>query len=85
MRILEFASDIKMKALSKESKEVFYKEVLLDETPLFVSDEATVLDVSGDTAEELSERCLQYYGKALSAEDLRLPLWQLILKLNETK
>jgi len=47
--------------------------VLYDEEPsAFVSDEATIWDVSmAPTPDELLVRCSTYYGRPVSLEDLR--------------
>ncbi len=78
---MEFSKDHEMQKVSEEAKE-FFKNILYDEEPLFVSDEATIWDVSMSTADELLERCSKYYGRSLSIEDLEQPLWSLLRKLN---
>jgi hypothetical protein len=50
---------------------------------LFISDEATIWDVSLTTAEELISRISRYYKKPVSVADLAQPLWKLIRQLNE--
>ena len=70
-----------MGKLSRESKE-FFNQILFDEEPIFVSDEATIWDVSTSTAEDLLKRCAQCYGKTLTLEDLNQPLWKLLRELN---
>jgi hypothetical protein len=79
---MELSSDIEMRRLSMEAQE-FFEKVLYDEQPIFVSDEATILDLSTLSIEQLSERCETHYGEALSSEDLRQPLWKLLRRLNE--
>jgi hypothetical protein len=79
---MEYSSDVEMRKVSREAQE-FFEKVLYDEEPVFVSDEATIWDVSMSTADELLERCSKYYGKALSAGDLKQPLWKLLRQLNE--
>lgn len=79
---MEFSSDAEMQKVSHEAQE-FFEKILFDEEPVFVSDEATVWDVSMSTGDELLERCSTYYGKALSVEDLKKPLWKLLRQLNE--
>lgn len=79
---MEFSSDVEMQKVSREARE-FFDKVLSDEKPLFVSDEATIWDVSISTAGDLLERCSKYYGKSLSVEDLKQPLWKLLRQLNE--
>jgi len=78
---MEFSSDIEMQKVSIEAKE-FFDKILYNEESLFVSDEATIWDVSTLTVKELLERCSKYYGKHLSEEDLKQPLWKLLIQLN---
>jgi len=66
-----------------ELTQEFLEHVLYDEEPLFISDEATIWDVSMSTSEELTRRISDYYGKAISEADLKQPLWKLIRQLNE--
>jgi hypothetical protein len=82
---MEFASNVEMQKVSREAEELF-KNVLTDEDPLFVSDEATIWDVSSaPTADELLARLSAYYGTSLSLNDLKLPLWKLLRKLREER
>jgi hypothetical protein len=78
---MEYSSDVEMLKI-KGMAEEFYGKVLYDEEPFFVSDEATIWDVSTASEAELLLRCAGSYGKAISADDLRKPLWQLIRNLN---
>lgn len=52
-----------------------------DEYPWFVSDEATVFDVSTASKAELKERVAVAFGHAATAADLELPLWKLATKM----
>ncbi|MGA2904076.1 MAG: hypothetical protein ABSD98_09610 [Candidatus Korobacteraceae bacterium] len=79
---MEFASDTETRRLSAEARE-FFEKILWDEQPVFVSDEATVFDISTTGPEVLSERCLRYYGTTLSAQDLAQPFWRVLRQLNE--
>ncbi len=79
---MEFSSDIEIQKIP-ELTQKFVEQVLYDEEPLFISDEATIWDVSMATGEELIRRCSQYYGKAVSKADFAQPLWKLIRQLNE--
>lgn len=81
---MEFSSDVEMQKLSREAQE-FFAKILPDEEPLFISDEATVWDVSTSTTEELLARCLKHYCKTLSVEDLKQPFWKLLRKLNDER
>lgn len=78
---MDFAADIEMRRLSRQAHE-FFENILFDETPLFVSDEATIWDVSTSTGAELLDRCSKYYNKTLSIDDLKQPLWKLLEQLN---
>jgi hypothetical protein len=79
---MELSSDVEMQKVTREAQE-FFENVLCDYEPMFVSDEATIWDVSVSTADELLEQCSKYYGKVLSEDDLNLPLWKLLRQLNE--
>lgn len=81
---MDFVSTVEMQKISRESGE-FFKNVLPDEDPVFVSDEATIWDVSTATGGELLSRISNYYGTSLSLDDLKLPLWKLLRKLNEER
>ena len=59
----------------------FFERVLYDEEPLFVSDEATIWDVSMSSPEELITRIMRHYGKSVSIADLGQPFWKLLLAL----
>ena len=48
-----------------------------DEYPWFVSDEATIFDVSTASETELTERIAMAFGHVATAAELKLPLWQL--------
>ena len=75
---IEFAPDDKMREM-QPLIEVLFREVLPDEgEPLFVSDEATLLDVSGSPPEEIARRCAAYYGANVTEDDLVIPLWRLL-------
>jgi hypothetical protein len=63
----------------------FIESVLFDESPIFISDEATIWDISMTPADELMKRCSAYYGVPVSPEDLNRPLWQLIRHLYERR
>ncbi len=79
---MESSSDVAMQKVYREAQE-FFEKVLSDEEPVFVSDEATIWDVSVSTADDLLERCSRYYGKSPTVEDLKQPLWKLLRQLNE--
>jgi hypothetical protein len=78
---MECSSDLEMQKIPELSKALF-EHVLYDEHPLFVSDEATIFDVSTSTATDLLGRLSGYYRKPVSPDDLKLPLWKLLRQLN---
>lgn len=80
--MIPFSSDVEMQKIPELTQE-FLEHVLYDEEPLFISDEATIWDVSMMTAEELISRISRYYKKTVSLPDLAQPLWKLIRQLNE--
>lgn len=54
-----------------------------DLRPLFISDEASIFDVSGDTEDELVSKIQLHYGRTLQIDELRLPVWRLLDLLGE--
>ncbi len=81
---MEFTSDDKVSGISRLTAELF-EHVLFEEEPIFVGDEATILDVSLASPEELQKRCSVFYKTAVSLDDLRRPLWQLLPELNRRR
>lgn len=80
--MIPFSADSEMQKIPEFTQE-FLEHVLYDEEPLFISDEATIWDVSMSTGEELTKRIFEYYGKTVSESELKQPLWKLIRQLNE--
>jgi hypothetical protein len=78
---MEFTPDDKVRALGRLAAELF-EHALHDEEPIFVGDQATILDVSLASPEELQKRCSIYYKTTVSLDDLRQPLWQLLPELD---
>ena len=74
---MEFADAKRVQPLLK----ALFVHVLYDEEPLFISDEATLLDVSAATTDELIQRCSEYYRTAVTLDHLREPLWQVLPRL----
>ena len=65
--------------------DVLFEHVLVDDEPIYISDDATLLDVSLLPPDELTERCGTYYRTHVSVADLRRPLWQLLPELEEKR
>ena len=80
----EFSSDEQIRKIPALAHE-FFEHVLDGEEPFFVSDEATVWDVSMASPEELIRKCSEYAGKPVSLEDLKQPLWKLLPQLSATR
>jgi hypothetical protein len=80
--MIPFSSDSEMQKMPELTQE-FLEHVLYDEEPLFISDEATIWDISMSMGEELTKRISDYYGKTVSESDLKQPLWKLNRQLNE--
>jgi hypothetical protein len=81
---LEFTSDEKVRGI-RALTDALVQHVLYDEEPIFIGDEATIFDVSVAPTEELLKRCSDYYRTAVSIEDLRKPLWQLLPELESRR
>jgi hypothetical protein len=77
-----FSSNLEMQKIALLAED-FYKSILFDEEPLFVSDEATLFDVWSGDMEEILERCSAYYGTPVTLEDAKLPLWKLLPWLDD--
>jgi len=77
---MEFSSDVEIAKIPGLVQELF-EQVLYDEEPLFIGDEATIWDVSVSTPNELLRRCSDYYGVPVSLEDFKKPLWKLLPEL----
>jgi len=73
----EFSPDVETRKVSRLLDELF-EHVLYDEEPLFVSDEATLWGVSMSDAEDVLERCRNYYGVPVTMEDTQQPLWKML-------
>lgn len=79
-----FSPDDKVRAI-RPLTEALFRHVLYDEKPIFISDEATMLDVSMADPGELQRRCSSYYGTAVTLDDLRKPLWRLLPELEQSR
>jgi hypothetical protein len=66
----------------REEAEFFIKAIIdPDEYPYFVSDAASVYDISSLSGEELRLRVERAYGIRITEEDLAIPVWQLLDRL----
>jgi Zn-dependent peptidase ImmA (M78 family) len=71
----------KISALAEE----FCANILYDEEPLFVSDEAMLWGVWMGDVDEVLERCRNYYGVPITMEETQQPLWKLLPLLDERR
>lgn len=81
---MELTSDKEIRKIPRLLDE-FLRHVAPDYEPLFIGDEATVWDLSMDSAEEVRRRCSEHYGIVVSMEELDQPLWELISQLNQRR
>lgn len=80
--MIQFADDEHMRGLEQLAEE-FYESVLRpNEEPGFVSDEASLLDISLAPEELLIEKIKAHYGKSVTKFDLRRSFWSLLTELN---
>jgi hypothetical protein len=82
--IMKFASDEKVRGIIPLIQALF-RHVVWDGEPAFISDKATLLDVSDAPPEELAKRCSEYYRTPVSLDDLRRPLWDLLPELERRR
>jgi len=75
--VMKAASDAKIKAVPEQLSK-FLKSVLYDEEPLFISDEATIYDLSMSDTAEISDRIQRSYGIDVTTDEIKLPLWKLL-------
>lgn len=79
--MVEFAADVEMKKIAGLAQE-FYDSIIGDEQ-FFCSDEATVWAMWNGESDELIAKISAYYGKTVTATDLKQPLWKLLRQINE--
>jgi hypothetical protein len=80
----EFGSNMEMQKVTSLADELF-QNVLYDEEPLFISDEATLWGVSMSDPEEILKRIQKYYKVHVTLQDTKQPLWKLLLQINEKR
>ena len=81
---MDFAPDNEIQKLCNLVQELF-NQVLYDEEPIFINEDATIWDVSMSSPEELFSRISRYYGVAVSRDDLNLPLWKLLREISSRR
>jgi hypothetical protein len=81
MSEVTFSSSKETDGLGKVAEE-FYTNILFDEEPLFVSDEATLWGLWMGDEKEILERCSKYYAVPVSKEETQQPFWKFVTLLN---
>ena len=79
-----FSPNTEMQKVSQLAQELF-ENVLYDEEPLFVSDEATLWGVSMSDVEEILQRLREYYQVSITLEDTKQPLWKFLRILDDRR
>jgi hypothetical protein len=82
--MIQFSSDDEISKIPV-LLQAFLQGVLYDEEPLFISDEATIWDVSTGPVEEILGRCSDFYGIPVSLEDSKQPLYRLLPWLDKAR
>ena len=81
--MIPLADDENMMRLQTLAEEFYARVLQPDEEPGFVSDEASLLDISLAPKELLIEKIEAVYGKRITRFDLGRPFWSLLTRLNE--
>lgn len=82
VKMINLADDAHMRGLETLAEE-FYENILRpEEGPGFVSDEASLLDISLAPEELLISRIKTHYSKTVTGFDLRKSFWVLLTDLN---
>ena len=78
---LRLAGDDKIRARSSKVSRLLRGVVEGEERPVFVSDQASLLDLSSQDEATLMGRIRETYGVTVTSAELALPLWQLVDRL----
>jgi hypothetical protein len=78
--VTRFSPDERVRSI-QPLVDALFRNVLYDEQSMYVSDEATMLDVSISDPAELGRRCSEHYQVPVTLDDLRKPLSQLLPEL----
>jgi hypothetical protein len=75
----EFEDNIEIAKRDQELSRFLINIIDKEEQPIFISDQATVFDISSDDENVLLERIKKFYKKEITSSDLSMPLWKLIV------
>ncbi len=67
------------------SQEFYGVAFSTEERPFFVSDCASIYDISPGDETEIVCRCKSHYGVTLTEKHLRMPLWKVLDFLSENR
>jgi hypothetical protein len=81
----EFAGATEINKRRQQAAEFFRAILDPEEQPHFVSDEATLHDLSSNEEDELINRCIEHYGVVLEPKDFALPVWKLLDHLEKRR
>lgn len=79
--MVSLAGDTEIQARAPLIEELLRRVCDEGEFPWFVSDEATIFDVSTLSIDEILNRLESAHGIRVDTADLRLPIWKLLDKL----
>jgi hypothetical protein len=74
----QYGSEAEIQKRASLVQNFLIQVINLGEQPIFVSDEATIFDISSDSEDVLLSRIFNSYRIKLSKKDLQLKVWQLI-------
>ncbi|ADG66785.1 hypothetical protein Plim_0941 [Planctopirus limnophila DSM 3776] len=74
----DFAEDDKLKERESQLSEFLDRMFDNEDRPYFVSDDACLYDIFSGRDEDFNDRLQKWYGKALTGDDFRRPVWQLL-------
>lgn len=77
----EFGETDKLSSRERELTEFLERMFDDEDRPYFVADEACLYDIYAGDNDEFVARGREQYGKTLSENDFRIPVWQLLDKL----
>jgi hypothetical protein len=85
MATFEIADSAEMEKRREQAEVLFDCLLSQEERPQFVSDEASLYDVSSDGEAELGARCRRHYGVGLEPYHFQMPIWKLLDYLDKAR
>jgi hypothetical protein len=79
----QYGSETEIKKRASLVQKFLLEIISPEEQPIFVSDDATVFDISSDDESVLLSKIINTYNVTLSNKDLHLKVWQLIDLINK--